>query len=292
MAKERCPITRGTHAKGSCARAEFEVFDVTSGRDAVSGARLAMGIFAKPGKYPAVVRFGNSDPNRNSDFKPDVRSLSFSVDLGAGFGDGCARQDFSLQNAATLPINDATGFLAISKVLIAKSPGAGLKSLAFRDKLRVIRTLILVQLQSHKSVRAYQQLRYWSTVPFHHGQVDFVMQSAVPAADNPAGAIKKGDPDGLQKELTRHLNENSGMSSFDFRLQFLDTAKMTYWGKRWIRISGSKTRVSAGMNRRHRSTRSGGSRFYRSRRLLARMRTRCISMLPGTRVWIVRLREV
>jgi hypothetical protein len=231
-AKEHCPITRGTHAKGSCARAEFEVFDVTSGRDAPLGARLAMGIFAKPGKYPAVVRYGNSDPNRNSDFKPDVRSLSFSVDLGAGLGDGCARQDFSLQNAATLPINDATAFLAISKVLIAKSPGAGLKSLVFRDKLRVIRTLILAQLQSRKPVRAYQQLRYWSTVPFHHGRVDFVMQSTVPAAHNPAGAIKKGDPNGLQKELTRHLNEDSGMSSFDFRLQFLDTGKMTYWGKR------------------------------------------------------------
>jgi hypothetical protein len=58
------------------------------------------------------------------------------------------------------------------------------------------------------------------------------MQSAIPAADNPAAVIKKGDPNGLQNELARHLNEDGRMSSFDFRLQFLDTAKMTYWGKR------------------------------------------------------------
>src|SRR5882757_9068781 len=109
------PLCRGTHAKGVCARAQFEVFDVTVGRDPVLAARLAKGIFARPGIYPAIVRFANADPNINSDFKPDVRSLSFSVDLtrngtivpNAKVG----RQDFSLQNATTLPINDSPAFL-------------------------------------------------------------------------------------------------------------------------------------------------------------------------------------
>jgi catalase len=75
--KQHRPLCRGTHAKGVCARAQFEVFDVTAERDHVLAARLAKGIFAKPGVYPAVVRFANADPNVNSDFKPDVRSLSF-----------------------------------------------------------------------------------------------------------------------------------------------------------------------------------------------------------------------
>src|SRR5277367_5327376 len=52
------PLARGTHAKGVCARAEFEVFDVTAGRDRGLAGRLARGIFATPGVYPAIVRFG------------------------------------------------------------------------------------------------------------------------------------------------------------------------------------------------------------------------------------------
>src|SRR6267378_7760005 len=70
-------LTRGTHAKGVCARAQFEVLDVTAGHDRALAARLAKGIYAKPGVYPAIVRFANSDSHVNSDSKPDVRSLSF-----------------------------------------------------------------------------------------------------------------------------------------------------------------------------------------------------------------------
>ena len=69
------PLRRATHAKGVCVRAQFEVFDVTAGRDPALAARLAKGIYARPGIYPATVRFSNSDPNVNSDFKPDVRAL-------------------------------------------------------------------------------------------------------------------------------------------------------------------------------------------------------------------------
>jgi len=80
-AKQHRPLGRGTHAKGVTARAQFEVFDVTVGRDRALAERLARGIFATPGIYPATVRFANSDPQVNSDFKADVRSLSFFVDL-------------------------------------------------------------------------------------------------------------------------------------------------------------------------------------------------------------------
>ena len=89
-------------------------------------ARLAKGIFAKPGVYSAVVRFANADANINSDFKPDVRSLSFAVDLAPDnmAGDGSSRQDFSMQNATTLPINDSPAFIATIKVLTASNPVA------------------------------------------------------------------------------------------------------------------------------------------------------------------------
>jgi hypothetical protein len=162
--------------------------------------------------------------------------LSFSVDLtregttipGANVG----RQDFSLQNTTTLPINDASAFLAIIKVLTASNPAAGLWSLPVKDKLRVLRTLVLAQLQAHQTLKPYQQLRFGSNVPFRHGPIDVVKFSATPSSDNPAGPLQKRNPNGLQDELIRHINEDSKMSGFDFGVQFLDADKMTYWGKR------------------------------------------------------------
>lgn len=234
--KQHRSLCRGTHAKGVCARAQFEVFDVTAGRDAALAERLAKGIFAYPGIYPAVVRFANADASENSDFKPDVRSLSFSVVLSqdgtAVPATGIPRQDFAMQNATTLPINDSPAFVATMKLLTAPNPAAGLWALPFKDKLRVMRTLVLAQLQSIQKVRPYQQLRYWSTVPFRHGPVDVVKHTAVPLPGNPARPLQKSNPKGLQDELARHVNEDGKMSSFDFGVQFLDTAKMTYWGKR------------------------------------------------------------
>ena len=40
-AKQHRPLGRGTHVKGVCARAQFEVFDVTLGRDRELAMRLA-----------------------------------------------------------------------------------------------------------------------------------------------------------------------------------------------------------------------------------------------------------
>jgi hypothetical protein len=235
-AKQHRTLCRGTHAKGVTVRAQFEVFDVTVGRDRTLAERLAKGMFGRPGVYPATVRFANSDSLVNSDFKADVRALSFSVDLTR---DGTAvpaaaaeRQDFALQNATTLPLNDARVFLATMKVLTASSPIKGLSSLSFHDKLSVLRAILLAQLQSRQPIQPYQQLRYWSTVPFRHGPVDVVKQTATPSRANPSRPLQKKDSDALQDELIRHLEQDSAMSSFDFGLQFLDTEKMTYGGKR------------------------------------------------------------
>jgi hypothetical protein len=116
-------------------------------------------------------------------------------------------------------------------LLTASSPAKGLWSLSLQDKLRVLRTLVLVQLQAHQPLKPYQQLRYWSTVPFCHGPVEVVKQSATPSPSNPSRPVQRTNPDALQDELLRHLEQDSTMSSFDFGLQFLDTGKMTYWGQ-------------------------------------------------------------
>ena len=136
-----------------------------------------------------------------------------------------------MQNATTLPINDSPAFLATIKMLTASNPVIGLWSLPFKDKLKVVRTLALAELQARQRIKPYQQLRYWSTVPFRHGPDDVVKFSAVPAPKNAARPLQKSNPKGLQDELIRHITEDNQMSWFDFSVQFLDTGKMTYWGK-------------------------------------------------------------
>ena len=142
------------------------------------------------------------------------------------------RQDFSLQNATTLPINDSPAFLAVMKLLTASNPAAGLLSLPFKDKLRVLRTLDVgagAIAPDHQAVSAASLLEQR---PFRHGPVDVVKYSATPSPDNPSGPLQKNNPNGLQDELIRHVQEDDKMSSFDFGVQFLDTDRMTYWGKR------------------------------------------------------------
>ncbi len=219
-----------------CAQAEFEVFDVAVGRDPALAARLAKGIYAKPGVYPATVRFSNADPNPNADFNPDVRALSFAVELAPGglaaAGATTARQDYSMQSAITLPINDPHAFAVLARVLAAPSPIKGLWSSPFRDKLSFASSIIKGKLLARQPVRPYQQLRYWSNVPFRHGEADVAKYSASPSASNPACPLQASNPNALQDELIRHLNEDATMSSFEFGLQFLDTEKMTYRGRR------------------------------------------------------------
>jgi len=143
------------------------------------------------------------------------------------------RQDFSLQNASILPINDSSAFLAIIKLLTASNPAVGLWKLPFKDKLRALRTLALLQPQAHQTIQPYQQLRYWSNVPFRHGPNDVVKYSATPLPDNAARPLQKTNPNALQDELVRHLQEDAKMSRFDFGVQFLDPDRMTYWGKHY-----------------------------------------------------------
>jgi hypothetical protein len=227
-AKQNRPLARGTHAKGVCAKAEFEVFDIMgSVPDQALATRLSRGLYATPGRYPATVRFANADSNINHDLKADVRAMSFAVEPA-----GRPRQDFSTNDRTTFPINDAHAFATTVKVVTASSMGAGIRALPFRDKLSFARTAILGAEQEHQSLIPYQRRRYWSTVPFKHGPTDVIKYSLTPCVGNPAADLEEFDPNTLQDELVRHLETDTVMSCFDFGLQLLDPQAMTYWGRR------------------------------------------------------------
>ena len=228
------PLSRGTHAKGICVRAQFEVLDIRrSMSDAGLANRLATGIFGVPGTYPAVVRFANADGGHRPDRWPDVRALSFAIEVPPAALAGVTRLDFSMNSGSTFPINDAHAFAVSVRVLSAKGLRAklsALRSLTWREVRALLRVIRLGTRQRRSTPRlAYQELRYWSTVPFLHGGQDAVKYSATPR-ENPARRLQPG-PNFLQDELVRHVNEDERMSEFEFGLQLLDPARMTYRGR-------------------------------------------------------------
>jgi RoxA-like, cytochrome c-like len=232
-AQQNRPLARGTHAKGICVRGEFEVFDLSQTiSDRALAARLAHGIFAKPGVYPAIVRFANAESHIFPDPKKDVRACSVSIELPPGvFGPAAARQDFSMNNARTFPINDAHAFAVTTSVVTAPTMAKGFRALPFKDKMGFVRTAVLGARQERPASTAYQQMSYWSTVPFHHGPADVVQYGAFACAGNYAAPLGRGI-NCLQDELVRHVNEDLQMSCFDFGFQLLDVSRMTYWGRR------------------------------------------------------------
>lgn len=227
------PLARGTHAKGTCVRAELEVLDVRhTMADTQLAERLAHGIFAKPGVYPAIVRFANADGRHREDRWRDVRAMSFAIEVPPNVLHGVTRLDFSLNSARVFPINDAHAFAVAVRVLSAQGARAklqALRTLSRGDAASLLQTMWLGRKQQRGTPRLpYQQLRYWSTVPFRHGEHDAIKYSAIPG-DNPARPLQAG-PNRLQDELVRHVNEDARMSEFELGLQLLDAGQMTCKG--------------------------------------------------------------
>lgn len=235
-AKQKRDLARGTHAKGVCVRGTFEVFDIEAKvSDPALARRLAQGFFARPGVYPATVRFANASSTIQPDYKGDVRAISFAVDVPAGVvGAAATRLDFSMNNSTTFAINNAHDFAILMRVLQAGGIWGTLKalfSLSPGEWVNLIKTGIRGARQLRGKARPYQTLRYWSNVPFRHGPDDAIKYSATALSGNPAEEPPKS-AEMLRDELLRHLEKDSQMSAFDFGLQLLDVDRMSRGSKK------------------------------------------------------------
>ena len=123
-AEQQRPLGRGTHVKGICARAKFEVFDVTcrARRECWRrGSRRGSFRAGRISRDRAVRERGSESTPISSPTFVRCRFRSILSRRQAAPAE-LTRQDFSLQNATTLPINDAAAFLAMMKVLTARTP--------------------------------------------------------------------------------------------------------------------------------------------------------------------------
>ena len=231
------PLARGTHAKGIAVRAAFEVLDTSAAdRDPAMSARLAQGLFAHPGVYPATVRFANAASKAASDTARDVRAMSFAVEVPAGvLGASSQRMDFSLNSATTFPLNDAHAFAIFVRLGAAGGILGKLKalwSLSLREFLGLLRTAYLgIGQQRSTPYAGYEEQRYWSTVPFRHGPSDAAKYSATPNPSNPQ-ATPSDNPNWLQNAVQDHVTAQGRKSEWDFGVQLLDAATMTHRGRK------------------------------------------------------------
>ena len=215
--------------------AEFEVLDVRQvSCDPVETERAGAGHFAAPGVYPAVVRFANADGGHRRDRWPDVRAMSFSIDVPPGVVPGTTRLDFSMNSTSTFPLNDSHVFAVAVRVLSAEGMGAkwkALRSLTWsefrRPPARDAARPPAEEGHAAEAVSAAPLLEHGAVSPTAAATPSGTW--AIPA-DNPARPLQAG-PDRLQDELVRHVNEDAQMSAFDFALQLLEPGRMTHGGR-------------------------------------------------------------
>lgn len=218
------PPLRGTHSKGVCAKAQFEILE---------GSKT--GIFAYPGQYPATVRFANAASNIQADQDNDVRSLSVAVDLPKSISNEKGRVDFSTNDATTFPINDADVFAALMTVA-RKGLLEGGWEIGLKRGLAVKRAIDLGAVQQRPLYAPYQNMRYWSSVPFKYGPDQAIKYSFKPCQGSNSSQPLTEDPNTLSLELARHLTSDETMACFDFQVQVLDEEKMTNrWNKKFSR---------------------------------------------------------
>jgi catalase len=232
---------RGTHAKGTCLGGEVEIYDVEKSSPAVA-SRLKKGMFSEAGKYSAEVRFANAKGDINPDSDRDVRAVSVSMHVPEALSNPQGLMDFTFNDATTFPINDGQAFADLMNSLkngfgktaleIGGNDPWGAAGREYEVGSGIIDGKVF---QEHAGTTAYQQLKYWSTVPFALGANEAVKYKLNPCKNNPADQLKSSDPDEMRNELIRHVNNDVVMSCFDLQVQLLEPNRMTrsfgliYW---------------------------------------------------------------
>ena len=165
---------RGTHANGFCLDGELEIYEQPA-----ENAWLKIGPFAKPLKLdqrPKVrVRFADGSGKPQSNWVPDVRSISISFEV-----DG-KRQDFSMNNDPVftfgnlIDMNNFMSFQLIAATLPPAKTQQGDEAIAILMKdnpeiaMSVKKVMELGASQQRKEVYAYHTENYYSCGAFQFG---------------------------------------------------------------------------------------------------------------------------
>lgn len=215
---------RDVHGKAhGCALATFTVGNVPSG--------YAVGLFAQPGKYDAVIRFSNGSPFVQPDQEKDVRGAAIKV-LGIHGNtilptmDGKAAQDFVLMDNPNFFIRTLEGYTRFNQLLANEgAKGAEEYFIGLRNPLTWhLRELRLGKAAQKAPPESLVTNRYWSASAYAFGPTGFAKYSLTPSEKNKAwkdwSSSKSkplSDPNFLRLELSAQAQK--GGAEFAFQVQ-------------------------------------------------------------------------
>jgi hypothetical protein len=164
---------RDVHVKAhGCVRGEFRVLPGLPGE-------LAQGLFARGASFPAVARFSNSAPWRQSDVLPDGRGMAIQVEQVAsgasGSTDDSMTQDFLMVNAPAFIARDVSDYLKLEEARLKAQdrPASLALRLAartwnpFQWCWRAVRSGVRIATQVPSHPASYT---YFSMVPIRYGR--------------------------------------------------------------------------------------------------------------------------
>jgi len=173
------------------------------------------GLFARPGRYDAVVRFSNGASRRQKDDAGDVRGIAVKV-LGVEGAKvlGTARtQDLLAILSPVTPFRTADEFVAM--VWAARSPALALPRVLGALGLRGLGILRKLLAGIGQPVTSLSTRRFYSALPIQCGP--YAVRFALTPVAAPDGAVTAG-PDRLRGDLETKLR--AGPVEYALELQF------------------------------------------------------------------------
>jgi hypothetical protein len=214
--------SRGLHAKAVAnVKAELEVLG-----DLPEPARA--GLFEKPGKYRAYVRFSNGSGTRQPDSKGDVRGVAIKV-LGVpgkkvipGL-EQAKTQDFLLIHTPSSPFRNADEFMGVV-LAVGGNPLLTLpRIIGLLGPARAFQVLKRFARGTSTPLGSVATTRYFSGVPIRYGDyaVHYALEPEAKAGLQGAGSAA----DYLGEELAARLRREPLV--YDLRVQFYSDAART-----------------------------------------------------------------
>ncbi len=190
-------------------RAEFTVPDNLP-------PELRVGLFARPGTYPAWVRYSNAASYADADIARDIRGMAIKVMGVAGqkvleSQADADTQDFMVVSAFNFPARDAAEIDAlVANVVQGSLWGKLVFLLTHLGAAWVLFTTMI----KHANML---QIRYCSVVPYLFGS-HAVKYVATPRVAEPEALPSNPSPDFLRDRLVEQLGQSDAV--FDFAVQF------------------------------------------------------------------------